>query len=88
MATSQAANVAEAAVGHGGTASVTTDVSNYGKKEYGEETGAKIKATIWNGKNSVKLGMSGQRTRAFAADVSQSICPSRGLSTPGMSFSG
>jgi hypothetical protein len=69
MATSQAANVVEAAVGHSGTASVTTDVSNYGKKEYGEETGAKIKATIWNGKNSVKLGMSDQRTRAFAADV-------------------
>jgi hypothetical protein len=62
MATSQAANVAEAAVGHSGTASVTTDVSNYGKKEYGEETGAKIKATIWNGKNSVKLGVSEQRT--------------------------
>lgn len=57
MAASRAANVAEMAVGHGGNATVTTDVSNYSKEGYGEETGAMIKATTWQGKNSVKVGM-------------------------------
>ena len=57
MATSQAANIVESAIGHGDNATVTTDVSNYAKNEYGEETGAKIKATTWQGKNSVKVGM-------------------------------
>lgn len=57
MAASQAANVVERTVGHGDNATVTTDVSNYAKDEYGEETGAKIKATTWQGKNSVKLGV-------------------------------
>ena len=57
MAASRAANVAEMAVGHSGNATVTTDVSNYGKEGYGEDTGAKIKATTWQGKNSVKVGV-------------------------------
>lgn len=55
-ATTQAANLVEKAVGHSDNATVTTDVSNYSKQDFGEETGAKIKATVWNGKNSVKIG--------------------------------
>lgn len=58
MAVSQAANLVEKAVGHGDNATITTDVSNY-NFEYGRETGEKILATTWNGKNSVKLGMHG-----------------------------
>lgn len=57
MATSKAANLAEGAVGHGNNATVTTDVSNYAENDYGEDTGQKIKATAWQGKNSVKIGM-------------------------------
>ncbi|KAE8145953.1 chaperonin 10-like protein [Aspergillus avenaceus] len=55
MAASQAANLVEKAVGHSDNASVTTDVSNYAKGTYGEETGEKIKATVWQGKNSVEV---------------------------------
>ncbi|EHA28570.1 hypothetical protein CBS63078_8740 [Aspergillus niger] len=54
MAATQAANLVEKAVGHSGNASVTTDVSNY-YGEYGQETGEKIKATIWTGKNHVEV---------------------------------
>ncbi|KAJ5100461.1 hypothetical protein N7456_006513 [Penicillium angulare] len=54
MAVSQAANLVEKIVGHGDNASVTTDISNY-DNEYGLETGEKILATTWQGKNSVKL---------------------------------
>ncbi|GAT27710.1 alcohol dehydrogenase [Aspergillus luchuensis] len=56
MAATQAANLVEKAVGHSGNASVTTDVSNY-YGEYGQETGEKIKATIWTGKNHVEVGV-------------------------------
>ncbi|KAJ5562505.1 hypothetical protein N7535_003044 [Penicillium sp. DV-2018c] len=54
MAMSQAANLVEKLVGHDNNATVTTDVSNY-KNEYGEESGEPIKATTWQGKNSVKV---------------------------------
>ncbi|RAK80417.1 zinc-dependent alcohol dehydrogenase [Aspergillus fijiensis CBS 313.89] len=54
-ATTQAANLVEKLVGHGDNATVTTDVSNYAKGESGEETGEKIKATIWQGKNTVEV---------------------------------
>ena len=56
MAMSQAANVAERIVGHGDNADIATDVTNYAKGDYGEETGTRIKATTWQGKNSVKIG--------------------------------
>ncbi|KAF7588537.1 hypothetical protein BBP40_005526 [Aspergillus hancockii] len=55
MAASQAANIVEKVVGHGDNATVTTDTSNYAKGTYGEETGEKIKATTWQGKNSVAV---------------------------------
>ncbi|RAH73716.1 zinc-dependent alcohol dehydrogenase [Aspergillus aculeatinus CBS 121060] len=54
-ATTQAANLVEKLVGHSDNATVTTDVSNYAKGESGEETGEKIKATIWQGKNTVEV---------------------------------
>ncbi|PWY86380.1 alcohol dehydrogenase [Aspergillus sclerotioniger CBS 115572] len=54
MAATQAANLVEKAVGHSGNATVTTDISNY-TGEYGQETGEKIKATIWQGKNQVEV---------------------------------
>jgi hypothetical protein len=55
MAASQAANIVEKVVGHSDNANVTTDVSNYAKRTYGEETGEKIKAATWQGKNSVTV---------------------------------
>jgi hypothetical protein len=56
MAFTQAANLIEKAIGHGDNASITTDVSNY-NNEHGMESGDLIQATVWNGKNSVKVGM-------------------------------
>ncbi|RAL06993.1 zinc-dependent alcohol dehydrogenase [Aspergillus homomorphus CBS 101889] len=55
MAATQAANFVEKMVGHSGNATVTTDVSNYAKGEAGQDTGEKIKATIWQGKNTVEV---------------------------------
>lgn len=54
MAFTQAANLVEKAVGHGGNASITTDISNY-NNEHGMETGDLIQATVWDGKNQVKV---------------------------------
>jgi threonine dehydrogenase-like Zn-dependent dehydrogenase len=54
MAFTQAANLIEKAIGHGDNASITTDVSNY-NNEHGMESGDLIQATVWNGKNSVKV---------------------------------
>lgn len=61
MALSQAANLVEDLVGHGDNASITTDVSNYAN-EYGRETGEKILAATWQGKNAVTLGTLTQST--------------------------
>lgn len=71
MAVSQAANLVEKLVGHGDNASVTTDVSHYAN-EHGRETGEKILATTWQGKNAVTLGALMQSTPIFnglAVDV-------------------
>ncbi|KAL4804070.1 chaperonin 10-like protein [Aspergillus unguis] len=54
MAATQAANLVEKAVGHAGTATTTTDVSNY-NNEYGVDTGETILAATWQGKNTVGL---------------------------------
>ena len=56
MAVSQAANIAEKVVGHSNNATIDTDISNYAKGESGQETGEKIKATVWQGKNTVEVG--------------------------------
>lgn len=55
MAASQAANLAEKAVGHSDNATIETDASNYAKGEAGHEM-QKIKATVWQGKNTVEIG--------------------------------
>ncbi|KAK1141956.1 hypothetical protein N8T08_008279 [Aspergillus melleus] len=55
MAVSQAANIAEKVVGHSDNATIDTDISNYAKGESGQETGEKIKATVWQGKNTVEV---------------------------------
>lgn len=57
MAASQTANLVEKAVGHGDNATITTDISNY-KNEYGRDSGDLILATTWQGKKSIKMGMS------------------------------
>ncbi|KAL4894386.1 chaperonin 10-like protein [Aspergillus ambiguus] len=56
MAVSQVANLVEKAMGHGENADVTTDISNY-DNEYGVEGGQPIQATVWQGKNSVAVGV-------------------------------
>jgi hypothetical protein len=55
MAVSQGANIVEKIVGHGDDANITTDVSKY-DNEFGEESGERIQATTWQGKNQVKVG--------------------------------
>jgi hypothetical protein len=55
MAFTQAANLVEKVIGHGDNATITTDVSNY-NNEFGRESGEKIQATTWQGKNTVKVG--------------------------------
>ncbi|OGM43604.1 alcohol dehydrogenase [Aspergillus bombycis] len=52
MAASQAASVVEKVIEHSDNATVTIDVSNHDKGAYGQETGEKIKATTWQGKDS------------------------------------
>ncbi|OQD70201.1 hypothetical protein PENDEC_c025G02197 [Penicillium decumbens] len=54
MAFTQAANLVEKAIGHGENSSITTDISNY-NNEHGMETGDPIQATVWDGKNQVKV---------------------------------
>lgn len=39
------------------SASITTDVSNYGDRGYGDPSNT-MKALTWQGKNSVKIGQS------------------------------
>ncbi|GMF72900.1 unnamed protein product [Aspergillus oryzae] len=70
MAASQAANIVEKVVGHNDNATVTTDVSNYNKGAYGQETGEKIKATTWQGKNSVQIAaIDGRAGSSFVLGV-------------------
>lgn len=57
MAFSQASNVVEHVADRGDNADTTTNVSNYAKGSAGEETDARIKATTWQGKGSVKIGV-------------------------------
>ncbi|KAL4799289.1 chaperonin 10-like protein [Aspergillus venezuelensis] len=69
MATTQAANLVEKAVGHGGTATVHTDISNYNQNEAGVETGEKITASIWNGKGDVESVQMAKPRVVDAGDV-------------------
>jgi hypothetical protein len=58
MALSQAANLVEKALGHQENAITEQDVSNPARDpaRYADKSGATMKALVWNGKNSVKVG--------------------------------
>jgi hypothetical protein len=51
------ANLVERAMGHSHEADIHTDISSY-NNEFGTETGEKIRAAIWKGKNDVGIGAS------------------------------
>lgn len=58
MATSQAANLAEKAMGHTGDATTEQDVSNPARdrEKYADPSGEKMKALVWMGKKDVQVG--------------------------------
>lgn len=58
MALSQAAAMAERAIGHIGKATTTQDVANpaIDRSKYADPSGETMKALVWNGKNSVRVG--------------------------------
>lgn len=57
MALSQAAFKAEQALGHGDNATTAQDVTNpaLDREKYGDPSGEKMQALIWNGKNKVEM---------------------------------
>ena len=57
MALSQAAGFVEKLIGHGGEAETEQNLSNPSKdaEKYADPSGEKMKALVWNGKNSVKV---------------------------------
>ncbi|KAI1615870.1 alcohol dehydrogenase [Exophiala viscosa] len=57
MALSQAAALVEKIIGHGGEATTEQNLSNPSKdpSKYADPSGEKMKALVWNGKNSVKI---------------------------------
>ena len=57
MALSQAAALVEKVIGHGGEATTEQNLSNPSKdaEKYADPSGEKMKALVWNGKNSVKV---------------------------------
>lgn len=59
MALSQAAFKAEQALGHGDNATTAQDVTNpaLDREKYGDPSGEKMQALIWNGKNKVEMSM-------------------------------
>lgn len=59
MAMTQAANLVEKALGHMDNASTEQNVSNPARDraKYADPSGETMKALVWNGKNSVKVGM-------------------------------
>lgn len=58
MTTSQGLFIIEKAIGHGDNALTEQDVSNPSKdpEHYGNPSGEMMKALVWMGKNSVKVG--------------------------------
>jgi threonine dehydrogenase-like Zn-dependent dehydrogenase len=57
MALSQAAAAVEKLIGHGGEATTEQNLTNPSKdpSKYADPSGEKMKALVWNGKNSVKV---------------------------------
>lgn len=58
MALSQAAALVEKAIGHSDNATTAQDITNPARdrSKYADPSGETMKALIWNGKNSVKVG--------------------------------
>jgi hypothetical protein len=58
MAVSQAANLIEKVLGHTGDAITEQDLANPARDraKYADPSGATMKALVWNGKGSVKVG--------------------------------
>lgn len=59
MALSQAAYKAEQALGHDDNSKTAQDVTNpaLDREKYGDPSGEKMQALIWNGKNKVEMSM-------------------------------
>ena len=57
MATSQAANLVEKAIGHTGDATTEQDMTNpdRDRQKYADPSGEKMKALVWTGKDSVQV---------------------------------
>lgn len=64
MAVSQSANVLEKAMGHveGGVTEQNMTNPDRDREAYGDPSGEKMKALVWNGKNSVQVGSSDSLT--------------------------
>lgn len=60
MAVSQSANVLEKAMGHveGGVTEQNMTNPDRDRQQYGDPSGERMKALVWNGKNSVEVGSS------------------------------
>lgn len=60
MALSQGAYVLEKAMGHRDNSITEQDVSNpaIDRSKYADQSGGTMKALLWEGKNTVKVGMS------------------------------
>lgn len=58
MAMSQAANLAEKAMGHTGNATTEQNLTNPARdrSKYADPSGETMKALVWMGKNDVKVG--------------------------------
>lgn len=67
MAVSQSANVLEKAMGHveGGVTEQNMTNPDRDRQQYGDPSGERMKALVWNGKNSVEVGSSLPTTMYF-----------------------
>ena len=71
MALSQAAGLIEKIIGHTGDATTEQNLSNPSKDaaKYADPSGEKMKALVWNGKNSVKVIETHKPARIEDTDV-------------------
>ena len=95
MATSQAAFVAEKAVGHDTNATTEQDITNpaIDRAKYADPSGETMKALVWMGKNDVKVSKLNHtepkisnRVKGTLLMLEQSTHPSQGLLSLEMSF--
>ncbi len=67
MAMSQAANLAEKAMGHGDNAVTEQNMTNPARdrEKYGDPSGEKMQALAWMGKNDVQMRLSPSLTPSY-----------------------